>query len=136
AHFGMTTSSLNPKTYTVAFTNDPTNLRLRVEDDRVTFDLNSHFYQATSPIAIEVGTESGRTGILTITDGLVGTPLGADIHVGAVAGAFGALNVTTGGLVLGSPDVIVGRTSTGTLNINNNGDIIASDVTLGMNSNV
>lgn len=136
AHFGMTTSNLNPKTYTVAFTNDPTNLRLRVEDDSVTFDLNSHFYQATSPIAIEVGTESGRSGQLTVTDGLIGTPLGADIHVGSVAGAAGALNVTTGGLVLGSPDVVVGRNSSGTLNISNNGDIIASDVTLGMISSV
>jgi T5SS/PEP-CTERM-associated repeat protein len=135
AHFGMTTSSaVLPATYTVSFSTDPTNLRLVVEDDRVTFDLNGHTYRATSPIAVMLGTESGRTGRLTVTDGTVSHPFEADIQIGSVAGSSGVLNVTTGGLVLGSPELVVGVDGNGTLNITNGGDVIADDTTIGLNS--
>ena len=135
AHFGMTTSSaVLPATYTVSFNVDPTNLRLIVEDDRVTFDLNGHTYQATSPIAAMLGTEAGRSGRLTVTDGTLSHPLQADLQIGTVAGGSGILNVTTGGLILGSPELFVGVNGAGTLNINGGGDVIADDTTLGLNA--
>jgi T5SS/PEP-CTERM-associated repeat protein len=141
AHFGVTTSSLLPEFYTVTFTNSPTNRMLVVEDDRVTFDLNGHTYTlqpviTPTPTSVMLGTVVGRSGRLTVTDGLVSLPFEADLEIGSVAGASGVLTVTTGGLVLGSPEVFVGASGNGTLNINNNGDLIASNTTLGVNSNV
>jgi hypothetical protein len=117
AHFGLTTSGFDPKTYTVTFSTDLTNQRLIVEDDRVTFDLNGHAYTATSPIAVVLGTESGRLGRLAVMDGFLGTPLQADIEVGSVAGSTGTLQVTTGGLVLGSPEIFVGVNGGGTASV-------------------
>src|SRR4051794_37126614 len=43
AHFGLA-SGMFGSNYTVSFTADATNLGLVVEDDFVTFDLNSHTY--------------------------------------------------------------------------------------------
>jgi len=135
AHFGMTTSAASPETYTVTFTTSPTNNQLLVEDDRVTFDLNSHVYTLTNTsVAVALGTESGRSGRLTVTDGMLSTPLQADIEIGSVAGGSGVLTVTTGGLALGSPEVFVGVNGAGTLNVNSNGDVIADDTTLGLNA--
>ncbi len=85
ARFGRSTSSL-ALAYTVNFTNDPTNLRLVVEDDNATFDLNGNGYRATSPIAVMLGTEAGRTGRLTVIDGNLNTPTTADIQIATVAG--------------------------------------------------
>jgi T5SS/PEP-CTERM-associated repeat protein len=135
AHFGLTASSVAPpKIYTVTFDADHTNQRLVVEDDRVTFDLNGHTYRATSPIAVVLGTVSGRLGQIAVIDGILSTPLEADIEVGSVAGGFGTLQVSTGGLVLGSPEIIVGVNGGGQLGIFNGGDVIADAVTLGKNA--
>jgi T5SS/PEP-CTERM-associated repeat protein len=137
AHFGLTTSSVgSPVTYTVTFSTDPTNQRLIVEDDRVTFDLNGHTYRATSPIAVVLGTESGRLGRLAVMDGFLSTPLQADIEIGSVAGSSGTLQVLTDGLVLGSPEIFVGVNGGGTLSIFNGGDVIADNTTLGLTSGV
>lgn len=137
AHFGLTTSSVgSPVTYTVGFTADATNQRLVVEDDRVTFDLNGHTYRATSPIAVVLGTESGRLGRVAVMDGFLSTPLQADIEIGSVAGSSGTLQVLTDGLVLGSPEIIVGVNGGGTLSIFNGGDVIADAVTIGKNAGV
>lgn len=38
-----------PATYTVSFTNSPTNSILRVDNGNVTFDLNSNTYFLTGP---------------------------------------------------------------------------------------
>jgi T5SS/PEP-CTERM-associated repeat protein len=130
AHFGMT-SPRGTFTYTVTFTNNPINQRLAVDDDQVTFDLNGHTYTTNDPsVAVALGTVSGRLGRLTITDGTVSLPFQSDVQIGSVAGSSGDLTVTTGGLVLGSPELFVGLNGNGTLNINNNGDLIADDVHL------
>ncbi len=132
AHWGMTTSSLDPKTYTVAFTTSPTNVRAIVEDDRVTFDLNSRLYTLTdASVAMQLGTESGRSGRLTVTDGSLALPFESDVEVGSAAGSSGVLTVGGGGLVLGSPELFVGLNGAGTLNINSNGDVIADNTQIG-----
>ena len=59
------------------------------------------------------------------------TPLQADIEIGSVAGSTGTLQVDAGGLVLGSPEIIVGANGGGTLSIFNGSDVIADAVTLG-----
>jgi T5SS/PEP-CTERM-associated repeat protein len=135
AHFGLTTSSVgSPVTYTVTFAADHTNQRLVAEDDRVTFDLNSHTYTVTNPTAVVLGTESGRLGRLAVMDGLLSTAFRADIEIGSVAGSSGTLQVLNDGLVLGSPEIFVGASGGGTLSIFNNGDVIAGDTTVGWNS--
>jgi T5SS/PEP-CTERM-associated repeat protein len=140
AHFGVTTSSILPEIYTVTFTNSPANRMLVVEDDRVTFDLNGRTYALErsflnpTPTAISLGTVAGRSGRLTVTDGLVSLPFLSDLEIGSVAGASGVLTVTTGGRVLGSPEIFVGASGNGALNINNNGDVVADAVNVGKNA--
>jgi T5SS/PEP-CTERM-associated repeat protein len=129
------TSGDVPATYTVTFSNNPTNIRAIVEDDRVTFDLNGHTYTTTdTSVALQVGAVSGRSGRLTVTDGTVVLPFESDVEIGSVAGASGVLTVGTGGLILGSPQFLVGLNGSGTLNVNNGGDVIADRVRIGMNS--
>ena len=76
AHFGLSTSgifgALPP--YTVSFTADATNNALVIEDDRVIFDLNGHTYTAVADpfqVTTRIGTVAGKTGGLSIFDGLV-----------------------------------------------------------------
>ncbi len=135
AHFGMTTSDLIPKTYTVTFTNSPTNRQAIVEDDRVTFDLNSHVYTLTNTsVAMRLGTVSGRSGRLTVTDGTLALPFQSDVEIGSVVGSSGVLTVGAGGLVLGSAELLVGLNGAGTLGITSGGDVIADSVRVGVNS--
>jgi T5SS/PEP-CTERM-associated repeat protein len=135
AHFGLTTSSVGLETtYTVTFAADATNQRLVVEDDRVTFDLNGHTCSAASPVAVSLGTESGRLGRVAVTDGFLSTEFQADILIGAAVDGSGALLVSTGGLVLGSPEIFVGDNGAGTLSVFNGGDVIADAVIVGRSS--
>lgn len=131
AHFGLTTSILEQWAYTIQFTADATNEALVVEDDLVTFDLNDHVYTATESVPITIGTVAGRTGGLTITDGIVAvTSANSSLLLGDYGPGF--LTVTTGGLLAGPVDIYVGIASpTSTLTVNNNGDIIADNVTIG-----
>ena len=123
AHFGMTTSALFPKTYTVTFTNHPDNQQLIVEDDRVTFDLNGHTYRVrNNTVAMRLGTESGRSGGLTITEGTVAAPFQSNILIGNFGVGF--LTVTTGGLLIGAPDIFLNGGGD-TLTVSGGGDIIA-----------
>ena len=131
AHFGMTSGAV-PATYTVTFTNSPTNRRAIVEDDHVTFDLNTHVYTLTdTSVAMVLGTVSGRSGRLTITDGVVSLPFESSLEIGSVAGGSGTLTVGAGGVILGEPEIVVGVSGNGTFNINNNGDVVADQVYLG-----
>lgn len=137
AHFGMTSAASRvPATYTVSFTTSPTNRQVIVEDDRVTFDLNAHTYALTSDqtsTAITLGTLAGRSGRLTVLEGVISLPVDADLVIGEVDGGSGELTVGAGGLVIGLPDVLVGRDGDGGLTINNNGDVAADDAFLAVN---
>ena len=123
--------------YTVSFTADATNQGLRVSDDRVTFDLNGHVYTTSDAnVAMQLGTVSGDSGRLSVMDGIVILPFQSDLQIASTSGGSGLLAVAAGGLVIGSPDLFVGLNGNGTLNIFDNGDLIASNATLGLNSNV
>ena len=56
AHFGLSSGMFGLPNYTVSFTASATNLGLVVEDDFVTFDLNSHVYTTTQFDAVSIGT--------------------------------------------------------------------------------
>ncbi len=124
AVFGLSTpgifGALPP--YTVSFIADATNQGLRVSDDRVTFDLNGHVYTTSdASVAMQLGTVPSASGRLTVTDGIVILPFQSDLQIASTSGGSGLLAVAAGGLVIGSPELIVGLNGNGTLNIDNNG---------------
>ena len=137
AGFGLSTpgifGALPP--YTVSFTADATNQALTVFDDRVTFDLNGHFYSATDPnVPMKLGTVSGASGGLAVTDGFVILPSRSDVQIATTSGGSGFLAVNTGGVVLGTPELFVGLNGNGALNVENGASIVASDAVIGLNS--
>ncbi len=141
AHFGLSSGMFGLPNYTVSFTANATNLGLVVEDDSVTFDLNSHVYTTTQFDAVSVGTVphsifNAGFGALTITDGIVSVPFQSEFAVGAVANGTGALTVSTGGLIIGDPSLEIGQLGTGTLTIQNNGDILTDRTHIGFNAGV
>ena len=115
--------------YTVSFTADATNTRLVVEDDRVIFDLNGHTYNTTSVLGADIGTVSGSSGGLTVTDGTLSLALGSDLAIGADSSGF--LTVSTGGRVIGNPFLFVGGSGAGTLTVQNGGELLADDTQIG-----
>ncbi len=105
-----------------------------IEDDNVTFDLNEHTYEITNSfVAAALGTVSGRSGNLTVTDGAVRLPSEADLEIASIRGASGVLTVGAGGGVVGAPDVLVGLNGNGTLKINSGGGMIANEIKIGVN---
>src|SRR5262245_32675526 len=48
AHFGVTNGPFMQASYTVDFDVSPTNQAVKIEDDRVTFDLNGRTYTTTA----------------------------------------------------------------------------------------
>ncbi len=139
AHFGLSSGMFSLPNYTVSFTANATNLGLVVEDDFVTFDLNSHVYTTTQFDAVSVGTVPHSifnvgSGALTITDGIVSVPFQSEFAVGAVANGTGALTVSTGGLIIGDPSLEIGMAGTGFLTIQNNGDILTDRTHIGFNA--
>jgi len=135
AHLGLTTNPLLlQRIYTVDFAANATNQALVIEDDFVTFDLNGNTYITTLASGNEIGTVSGRSGRLTITDGIMNVDLGSELFIGSVANAAGALTVTTGGelgSLGGKPLVVVGQLGSGTLTVENGGLIDSASVTIG-----
>ena len=118
--------------YSVGFSADATNQALKVEDDRVTFDVNGHTYATTLATGNEIGNVAGRNGRLTITNGAWAlSPFGALVDIGAVANASGFLTVSTGGQITGLPELIVGALGTGALTVNSGGTIDAGSTILG-----
>jgi T5SS/PEP-CTERM-associated repeat protein len=146
ARFEITNSNVFQREYIVDFTNNPTNDQLVVEDDGVTFNLfetqiaTAHNYTLRNQfVAAALGTVPGRSGDLTVTGGTLTLPFAngsdhADLEIAPVANASGSLTVRSGGLVAGSPDVLVGLNGTGTLDILNGGDVIADQTWVGFNS--
>ena len=139
ATFGLSTpgilGALPP--YTVSFIADATNQALKVFDDRVTFDLNGHFYTTTDTdpnIPMQLGMVSGALGGLAVTDGFVILPSQSDLQIATTSGGSGFLTVTTGGIVLGTPELFVGLNGNGALNVNNGASISTSETVIGFNS--
>ena len=136
ANFGMTSNTgtfFVQRIYTVGFTSNPTNQRLVIEDDFVTFDLDGHVYITTSasPSPIILGTVAGRSGRLTIKDGNVAVT-SADTSLALGNAGTGFLTVTTGGLLAGSAmDILMGGAG-GTLAVEGGGDVIVEDVRVGI----
>jgi hypothetical protein len=138
ARFKITNSTSFPRTYTVAFANDPITQQLVVEDENVTFNLigspSNHTYELKNEfVAMALGTVAGRSGNLTVRRGTLKLPPASDLEIAPVAGASGVLTVDVGGAVLGAPNVLVGLNGNGTLNINSGGDVTANEVRVGVN---
>jgi T5SS/PEP-CTERM-associated repeat protein len=135
AHFGTSVGNFQQSSYTVSFSANRTNQALVVEDDNVTFDLNGRIYTTTGTNPITLGISQPLTflaGQLTIMDGFVLAPSQSLIKIGASRAGF--LTVTTGGLLGGLPHIQLADSANGTLTVNNNGDISASDVSIGSNT--
>jgi T5SS/PEP-CTERM-associated repeat protein len=140
ANFGISDpSSLFQFVYTVNFSANATNQALVVQDDLVTFDLNGHIYTTTENN--QIGTQPGRSGELTITDGTWNFATNATrlVDIGAGANASGVLTVSTGGQISGSsailrPNIDVGEGGAGFLTVSNGGDILANITTVGFES--
>ena len=128
AHFGLTANPFAQRIYAVDFIADATNQALVIEDDFVTFDLagrtyTTNVFETTAHTAI--GTVPGRSGRLTITDGIWGA---RHVFIGDPAGSSGTLTISTAGQLI--PDlptlplnVYIGNFGTGTLTIENGGHV-------------
>src|SRR5690606_16729503 len=68
AQFGRSVQFV-PQTYTVSFNNNATNQALHIEDDQVTFDLNSRVYTVTAADGVLVGLPGNFAGRLTVLNG-------------------------------------------------------------------
>lgn len=122
-------------TYEVTFTSAVTNTDLDIENGNVTFDLEGFTYAATSAIAIDVGNVAGQTGRLTVLDGTIAVDTVNDnIQVGNTDDATGFLTIGTGGQVGMAglrPIVVVGNSGTGTLTVQNDAELFATNLYIG-----
>jgi T5SS/PEP-CTERM-associated repeat protein len=119
----------------VTFSSAVTNTALDVDNGTVTFDLNGFTYRLTDPFAIDIGSVSGQTGRLTVTDGVLAVDTNGDlVTLGISSGSTGFLTISTGGQ-LGDgtirPSLRVGDGGTGTLTVNENGRVDAGTISLG-----
>src|SRR5262245_31584475 len=97
AQFGISAPLFPAGAYTVNFNNNATNQALHIEDDLVTFDLNSRVYTLTAATGLVIANQSNSfSARLTVTDGTITSTAGSNIDVGAVANKTGTLNVSTG----------------------------------------
>jgi len=126
AQFGRSVQLL-PQTYTVTFNNNATNQALHIEDDQVTFDLNSRVYTVNAADGVLVGLPGNFAGRLTVLNGTLASS--TKIDVGAAANRVGFLTVGAGGLVSGAANLNVGKLGTGTLNVQAGGDISLTGAT-------
>ncbi len=111
------------QTYSVSFNNNATNQALHIEDDLVTFNLNSRTYTLTTATGMLIGT-GGFAARLTVNGGTITSTTGSNFDVGAAASSGGGtLIVSTNGLVSGSPNLNIGKLVTGTLTVDSGGDI-------------
>ncbi len=117
------------QTYTVSFNNNATNQALHIEDDLVRFNLNSRTYTLTTATGMLIGT-GGFAARLTVTNGTIRSTTGSNFDVGASASSGGGeLVVSTNGLISGSPNLKIGTLITGTLTVEQGGDISTTGTT-------
>lgn len=105
-----------PNTYTVTFTNSPTNDRFLVPDGNVTFALFGQTYTTTG--ASHIGSGIPRTGRLTISNG---TLAANQLILGNPVGGTGFLTVSSNAVLNASSSITVGQAGTGTLTVQNGG---------------
>ena len=133
AFFGLSSGPFGLPNYTVNFNASATNFGLVIQDDQVTFDLNSNLYETTQFDAVTIGTT--RSAGLTVMDGIFVVPFQSEFAVGAVANRTGSLTVSTGGLIIGDPSLEIGVVGTGILTIHNGGDILSDRTHIGFLEN-
>ena len=134
AQFGRSVQFL-PQTYTVSFNNNATNQAIHIEDDNVTFDLNSRVYTVTAADGVLVGLPGNFAGRLTVTDGTLASS--TKIDVGAATNRVGFLTVGLNGLISGAANLNVGKLATGTLTVQAGGDISTTGTTtIGMGTGI
>ena len=114
--------------YIVSFNSNPTNSRLRISRDTVTFNLLTRNYTLTSasPISLSIGGSAlqSHTGHLTVQGGTLttnGTEIGGGSAMFPNLGS-GRLTVSTGATWNDSGVVAVGAFTTGTLEVQSGGD--------------
>ncbi len=134
AHFGVTNDNFTHFIYTVSFTADGTNLGLVIEDDLVTFNLNGHLYSTGLVQGIDIATVGGRSGQLTVINGVMNPAFTSLVRVGAAANAPGMLVVGAGGQFFGFGDILVGTLGSGTLTVQAGGELLANDTLIGQGS--
>ncbi len=122
-------------TYTVTFGAAVTLNALDAENGNVTLDLGGFTHTLTSGAASFIGEVAGQTGRLTLRDGTLAVDTSGDnVIIGHTAGSTGFLTVTTGG-ILGTaalrPDLVIGDVGTGTLAVNDNGQVFGNLVVVG-----
>ncbi|MBA3484910.1 MAG: hypothetical protein H0T51_24185, partial [Pirellulales bacterium] len=122
-------------TYTVTFNTDPTNARMRVGNDHVTFDLDGHTYTLTttstsSPSLMVGGVTFFDDALLTITDGTLAGQH-AVIAPAAVFQTAASMVVDTGGTLNLAGTFTVGKQLPGSLMIQNGGDVTSATGVLG-----
>ena len=124
--------------YTVSFTTNPTNSRLRVADDTVTFNLLTHTYTLTSAALTSLSVGGGGAlpqsgvGNLRVRSGTLNS-VGTSIGSGGVVFGFGSgrLEISTGALWNNSGVVTVGDQAPGTLEVNAGADATAFSAVVG-----
>lgn len=138
AQFGISAPLFPAGAYTVIFNNSITNQALHIEDDLVTFNLNSRVYGVTAATGMVIANQSNSfSARLTVTNGTITSTTGGNFDVGAVANKTGTLNVNSGGQITGSPNLNIGKVGTGTLNVDLGGVISTTgSTTIGAGSNV
>jgi len=129
AQFGISAALFPAGPYTVSFNNNATNQALHIEDDLVTFNLNSRVYTLSAATGMVVGNQSTWPGSLTVTNGTITSTSGSNFDVGAAANRSGTLIVGANGLISGSPSLNIGKLSAGTLTVQVDGDISTTGTT-------
>jgi T5SS/PEP-CTERM-associated repeat protein len=120
-------------TYVVSFTGGVTNVELLIENGNVTFDLGGQTYTGSATFPIQVGSQSGQTGRLTVLEGTVAVnTAGRVVEVGGFGTGF--LTVDTGGQVgtAGNrPSMRIGDEGTGTLTVQSDGQVFGTSFDVG-----
>ena len=124
--------------YTVSFSTDPTNARMRIGNDHVTFNLGGHTYTLTttstsSPSIMVGGITIVDDALLTLTNGTLAG------HHAVIAPAIfqtaAGMVVDTGGTLDLAGTFTVGKQLLGSLMIQNAGDVLSTTGVLGESGN-
>ncbi len=134
-HFGSTTSGSGPA-YTVTFGGNVSASGVFVHRDAVTLNLNARTFTQTGVDGVDsliVGMKSGETSTLTVTNGTLATSAapGYFSQIGKAAGATGTMTLGSGAVWNNSSDLLIGRSGTGTLNVNAGATALLANVYAG-----
>jgi T5SS/PEP-CTERM-associated repeat protein len=120
--------------YTVTFTTDPTNARMRIGNDHVTFNLGGHTYALTTTSTSD---PSIMVGGITFADDALLTLTGGRL-AGQHAVIAAAILQTSAGMVVGSGATLdlagtftIGKQNPGSLVVQSGGDVLSATGVLG-----